>query len=84
MIDIRAISFGILAVLSVFFFPWPCTVAIALVGGYFFPPIALIAGVLLDVVYSTGHTIPYFSIFGILATFILFFVQQFVKTRIMS
>lgn len=73
-----------LAMLSPFFFPWPFAVASALIAGFFFPPIALVTGVLLDALYFNGHGFPQFTIFGIIATLILFFVQQFVKTRIMS
>jgi hypothetical protein len=39
---------------------------------------------LLDVLYFSGHGFPYFTILGIIFAIVIYFVRQFVKTRIIS
>ena len=74
----------LVVLLAPFFFPWPYVLVLAVVVGYFFPPITLVVGALLDTLYFGGKGIPYFTLLGAAAMLILFFVQQFVKARIMS
>ena len=77
------IALCILAVLSPFFFPWPYALVIGFVAALFFPPIALIVGVLIDALYFGGSGLPLFTLYGIIGAAMAYFVHQFVKTRIM-
>jgi hypothetical protein len=72
------------AILGPFFFPWGYALALAALASCFFPPAFLAVGVLLDILYYTGHTLPYFTIIGVIGGGIFTFVHQFLKARIMS
>ncbi len=74
----------ILALLGPFFFPWQFALIIACIIAFFIPPVILIVGFLLDVLYFSGPELPYFTLIGILGAIITYFVHQFVKTRIMG
>jgi hypothetical protein len=73
-----------LASLAPFFFPWPFALAVGVFCSLIVPPAAIITGGLLDVLYYGGSGLPYFTILGIFIAVIAFFVQQLIKTRIMS
>ncbi len=81
---LTAILFLALASLAPFYFPWPFALLLGAVASLIIPPVAIITGGLLDILYYGGVGLPYFTIIGILIAIIAFFVQQFVKTRIMS
>ncbi len=78
------IGLVVASILSIFFFPWPLTVLLTLISGVFWPPVALAVGVLYELLYAPGTTLPWAVIIGLAATGGLFFVHQFIKTRIMS
>jgi hypothetical protein len=73
-----------LASLAPFFFPWQFALAVGIIASLIVPPAAVITGGLLDILYYDGTGFPYFTIIGIIVAIIAFFVQQFIKTRIMS
>ncbi len=83
--------FIVLAFLAPFFFPWPAALALGILASLFFPPAVILTGALIDILYFNGiagifrhGSFPYFTIIGIVIAFVAYFVQQFVKTRIMS
>jgi hypothetical protein len=78
------IFFSILGILAPFFFPVPYVIILAVIIAIFVPPIAFLMGGLLDVLYFNGIGMPYFTIAGFILALLGVFVQQFVKTRIMS
>jgi hypothetical protein len=78
----------LLAVLAPFFFPWPIAFALGIFSAFFVPPASIINGGLIDMLYFSAqhglHIFPYFTILGVIVAIIGVFVQQFLKTRIMS
>jgi hypothetical protein len=85
---IAPVLIALLAVLAPFFFPWPLAFAIGVFASFFIPAIGIVNGGLIDLLYYTSfpgaHAFPYFTILGIIAAIFGAFVQQFIKTRIMS
>jgi hypothetical protein len=79
-----AVVAGFTSFLAPFFFPWKFTVGVSILASLFFPPAGLLSGLLLDILYSSAKGWPYFTLLGLLISVISYFVQQFVKTRIMS
>jgi hypothetical protein len=78
------IFFGAFPFISLFFFPWPMTLIASFAAGLVFPPLALIVGILVDVLYSSGtswHLIGTFS--GLIVTALSYCVRYFVRTRVM-
>ena len=57
---------SILTLLSVFFFPWPVTMLVALGVSVFEPLVPLAAGLLVDVLYFQVHgfSLPVFTLLG--------------------
>ena len=81
---VLAALFLALAALAPFYFPWQAALLISIICALVIPPAAIITGALLDMLYYNGTGLPFFSIIGIFIAIIAFFVQQFIKTRIMS
>ena len=73
-----------LAILGPFFFPWSVALILGTFAALFFPPVIILTGVLIDTLYFSTHSFPYFTILSLIIAVVAFFVQQFVKTRIMS
>ena len=80
-----------LSLLAPFFFPWPFALGLGVLAALFFPSVVIGTGALLDILYFDGTGglfghggIPYFTIIGCVLAGVAYFVQQFVKTRIMS
>lgn len=84
MMPVLRVVLAVAAVLSVFLFPWPLTILLTLIAGFFWPPIALAVGILYELFYAPGTTLPWALIIGVIGTIILLFVQEFVKTRIIG
>jgi hypothetical protein len=78
------VIFIFIAVLAPFLFPWQFSIFVSIAASAFFPPAPLLTGMLLDVLYGGARSVPYFSILGLFLAILAYFVQQFVKTRIMS
>ena len=76
------IFLSLLPFISAFFFPYPLTLALTLVAGFAFPPMALAAGIFIDLLYYAGG-IPLGTLAGATAALVAYFVRQFVRTRIM-
>ena len=72
------------AILAPFFFPWGVSLAIGIIAAFYFAPASILSGVLIDTLYFNTHIFPYFTILGAVISVLMYFVQQFVKTRIMS
>lgn len=72
------------ALASSLLFPWPAALLLVSVASFFLPPVALLAGVFTDALYWTSGPLPYATLIGVVVTLLAYFVQHFVKTRIMS
>lgn len=72
--------------LSVMYFPWPYTAFLALLSAMDDPLVPLAAGLFMDTLYYTPslHTYPQATIFGALATLIVWFVRTRLRTGIMN
>ena len=68
---------------SLMWLPWPLTIVFIFASGLMFPPLALLFGVLADVLYYSGHGYYLATLFGVALTGLCYFVRYFVKTRIM-
>ncbi len=81
---ILTIVLSILALLAPFFFPWQFALGVGILAAAFFPPIVILTGTFIDVLYFGTKTFPYFTLLGIIFSLISYFVHQFIKTRIIS
>lgn len=77
------ISIVFLACISPFLFPSIVTALLAFGAALVFPPLALLIGMLMDLLYQPAGYWPLASSAGIVLCLIAFFVRSFVKTRIM-
>ncbi|HEY4489578.1 MAG TPA: hypothetical protein VJA87_03830 [Candidatus Paceibacterota bacterium] len=77
------IFFAIFPFVSLFFFPWPMTLVASFAAGIVFPPLALIVGVLVDVLYSPGEGLFVGTLWGAGLAALAYGVRYFVRTRIM-
>lgn len=68
---------------SLLFFPWHITLVTALAAGFVFPPLALIAGILVDVLYYPGASLPLGTLAGAFLCAFSYGVRRFIETRIM-
>jgi len=73
----------LLALLSLFIFPWQVSVVALFAASLFVPLAGVILGVIADLVYYTPGSafFPYFSLFGFASFGIALLVHRFVKTR---
>jgi len=78
-------AFVVTALLSPFFFTAFTTTLLALVAGAFTPLVPLAAGLLLDTLYwsSGASTVPWYTIYGAVASLGAFGMHRFFETRIM-
>lgn len=75
----------VIALVSPFLFPSVVTFLVVLVAACIEPLVGVVAGILTDLLYATpGMHFPYATVLGGVLSLIGLFVQQFVKTRIMS
>lgn len=72
----------ILTFISTVFFPWPLTAVLALGASLLDPLVPLAAGLFADTLYYAPHagTLPMFTLYGALATALVFFVRSRLKT----
>jgi len=70
--------------ISVVLFPWPLTALLAIITAFFEPLIPLAAGLFADTLYYVpqGGGLPLYTLFGVLATIIAFFVRSRLSTGI--
>lgn len=73
----------LIAVLSIFLFPWPLVFVLALLGSYVFAPTALIMGVLVDAIYAPSGLF-HATMAGFVVTLLALGVQAFVKRNIIG
>ena len=73
----------LLALLAPFFVPWPFALVLGLIASYFVPPLAVVLGVLFEVLYGVGG-VPYAALIGAISCGLLYGVRHIVKTRIMD
>jgi len=73
----------LLSLLAPFFVPWPFAVVLGLIASYFVPPVAVVLGVMFEVLYGVGG-VPYAALAGAIACALLYGVRRFVKARIME
>lgn len=76
----------LIALLSLFIFPWQVSVVAIAGASLLVPPAGLALGIIADLVYFTPGSafMPYFSLFGLACFGGALLVQRFVKTRIMG
>lgn len=80
------ILFSLLALASVFLFPYPLTLALSFAAGLFLPAAPLLAGILVDLYYHTPGAafIPFGTLAGALIAVLCVLVRRFVKARIID
>ena len=73
-----------IALLSVFWFPWPLTLILLFVASLFVPLSGLLIGVLADVVYGASLVsgIPYGTVAGIIAFVVGILLQRYGKAHL--
>lgn len=76
------LSFLILPLFSLFWFPWPMTLLMMVLAGFIFPPFAFFVGALAEILFG-GLGVPYALISGICIALITYAVRVFLKARIM-
>ncbi len=72
-----------LAALSLFWLPWPFSLALAFLAGLVLPPPCLPSRLPRDLLYYPGHGMPWGVLAGAILALICAAVRHFVKTRIM-
>ena len=79
-------SFGLLIVafLSVFVLPHVAVMLVAIVAGFFSPLVPFAVGMFSDLLYLPPHSVPMMTLWGALASAMLYAVQRFVKTSIID
>jgi hypothetical protein len=77
------IAIIVLTGLSLFWLPWPVTLAGIFLSGLAFPPAAAAFGILADILYYPGSGMPTATITGAALTLAAVLVRYIVKTRIM-
>ncbi len=80
------VVFGAAALLSPFMFPYPFTMLLSFVASLYFPPLGFLVGVLTDFLYYTpsAFPVPLATVLGIFISVGAFFMQRFLKARIMN
>lgn len=80
------IAFFILALLSPFFFPWPVAAVFILAASLYLPVLALLGGVLYDILYYAHGAagLPLGTVVGALGFVLAWAMHDFVKARIMD
>ncbi len=73
----------ILACISPFIFPSIITTLLAFGAALVFPPLAILLGILMDLLYEPSNYWPVASIVGVILCVLALLVRSFVKTRIM-
>jgi len=73
----------VLALITPFVMPWQFALIVGVAASYFVPPLALVLGVLFEVLYGAGG-FPTALVAGIIICALMFGVRHFVKARIMS
>ena len=74
------------ALISLFMFPWPVSLAAILVASLALPVAGLFLGVFADILYFVPGAafMPYMTVWGIGSCIAALLVHRFVKTRIMD
>jgi len=73
----------LLACASPFLFPYAITAMLAFAAALIFPPLALLLGMTIDLLYEPSAYWPLASIVGVIICLTAVFVRSFVKARIM-
>lgn len=73
----------ILACLSPFLFPSIVTAVLAFCAALVFPPLPILIGMLMDLLYEPAGYWPMASIVGVILCIVALLVRSFVKARIM-
>lgn len=74
------------ALLSPLLFPYPLTLVLSFLAGLAFPPVPFVAGIIADALYFTPGAawFPAASAAGLALSVGAFFMQRFLKARIMA
>lgn len=76
----------IAALLSPLLFPYPLTLLLSFLAGLVLPPVPLVTGIIADALYFTpgAAAFPIASAAGLSLSVASFFMQRFLKARIMA
>lgn len=76
----------VIALIALFVFPWQVALALVVFAALAMPAAGVALGVIADIVYYVPGAafMPYFSLFGVVATVVSILVHRFVKTRIIE
>lgn len=69
--------------LALFIFPWQVTLVAGFAAGIVFPPLALLVGILTDVLYHTAGFTLWGTIWGVIGMLSTYAVRYIARTRIM-
>lgn len=68
---------------ALFIFPWKLTLALSFIAGLVYPPIPLIVGALIDILYYPGAGWLYGLTWGLILAILTYVVRYIAQTRIM-
>lgn len=76
----------LLAAIGIIAFPWQLTMVFVTIAALFIPPIMLLFGVLMDILYYVpgAYPVPLYTILGLVGFIIAEIVHSFMKARIMG
>jgi hypothetical protein len=76
----------ILAAIGTVAFPWPLTAVFVMIAALFVPPVMILFGVLMDILYYVpgAYPVPLYTILGLVGFIIAEIVHSFMKARIMG
>jgi hypothetical protein len=78
-------TFSVLSFVSTVLLPWPCTVLLALGIALYEPLVPLAVGIFADTLYYTAQSgAPLFTLGGLFATLLAFFVRSRLKPGIIG
>ena len=77
------IVFAVLPFVSLVIFPWSLTLSLMFAAGLVYSPLALVAGILADVLYHPGTGLWEATVWGIGLMVLTYAVRYFVRRRVM-
>lgn len=80
------VSSLLLAAIGIVAFPWPLTLFFICIAALFVPQLALLFGVLIDILYFVpgAFPVPLFTVLGLIGFVLALLVHSVVKARIMG
>lgn len=82
-VSVPKIALPLLAIVGVFTLPWKLTLLLSALAALYFPPTALLIGILADILYYPGTGLPTASLYGAGIALAAAGVRWFAETRIL-